>query len=205
MRGVTIILVTLLLAACVGNPPRSVDIARHDLGDPGARWPVTGVAISRVDVRVAAWLDSPAQLYRLSYADPLTRHSYVENRWAAPPGDLLERWLQRSILSGENLGAGPGCRLVLWLDELEQRFDSPRSSQVVFEARASLQPLRGDTILAQRAFHVVKPATSPDAHGGVQATRAGADALVQDLSRWLADLARERPQAIALCQKNKEK
>jgi len=199
MRGVTLILLTFLLAACVGNPPRSVDIARHDLGDPGTRWLANGVEISRVDVRVAAWLDSPMQLYRLSYVDPLTRHSYAENRWVAPPGELLERWLQRRILSGQNADAGPGCRLIVWLDELEQRFDGPRSSHVVLEARASLQPLRGDTVLAQQVFHIVKTAGSPDARGGVQATRAGADALAQDLTRWLAELARERPQTAAQC------
>jgi cholesterol transport system auxiliary component len=202
MRRFIIILCAMLLAACVGNPPRLVEIARHDLGDPVdtmGRWPATGIAISRIDVRVATWLDSPLQLYRLNYADPLRRQSYAENRWVAPPGELLERWLQRRILSGQNEVAGPGCRLVLWLDELEQRFDTPRSSQVVLDARASLQPLRGDTILAQQEFHLVKAAPTPDARGGVQATRAGADALTQELARWLGDLARERPQTIAMC------
>jgi cholesterol transport system auxiliary component len=199
MRRVIIILCALLLAACVGNPPRLIDIVRHDLGDPDGRWPATGVAISRVDVRVAAWLDSPAQLYRLNYADPLRRQSYAENRWVAPPGELLERWLQRRILSGQNESTGPGCRLIVSLDELEQRFDAPRSSQVVLEARASLQPLRGDAILAQQEFHMVKAAPTPDAQGGVQATRAGADALTQELAHWLAELARDRPQTIAKC------
>jgi cholesterol transport system auxiliary component len=205
MRTFIVVITAFLLAACIGNQPRPVDIVRHDLGDLDGRWPATGVAISRVDVRVAAWLDSTAQLYRLNYADPLTRHSYAENRWVAPPGELLERWLQRRILSGESVGAEPGCRLIVWLDELEQRFDVPRSSQVVLEARVSLHALRGDTVLAQQAFHIVKPAGSPDARGGVQATRTGAEALAQDLARWLAELARERPQAIVLCQKNKEK
>jgi cholesterol transport system auxiliary component len=194
-----ILLGAFLLTACVGSPPRQSEIARHDLGDPESRWPATRIAISRVDVRVAAWLDSPAQLYRLNYADPLRRQSYAENRWVAPPGELLERWLQRHILSGQNEGAGPGCRLVLWLDELEQRFAAPRTSEVVLNVRASLQALRGETTLARHDFHLVRPAPSPDARGGVQATRAAAAALTQELARWLGDLARERPQAIAMC------
>jgi cholesterol transport system auxiliary component len=194
-----ILLGAFLLTACVGSPPRQSEIARHDLGDPESRWPATRIAISRVDVRVAAWLDSPAQLYRLNYADPLRRQSYAENRWVAPPGELLERWLQRHILSGQNEGAGPGCRLVLWLDELEQRFAAPRTSEVVIAVRVSLQPLRGDAILAQQEFHLAKVAPTPDARGGVQATRAGADALTQELARWLTDLARDRPQTIAMC------
>lgn len=199
MNRVLVLFSVFLLAACVGNPPRLVEIVRHDLGDPDGRWPVTGVAISRIDVRVAAWLDSPMQLYRLNYADPLTRHSYAENRWVAPPGELLERWLQRRILSGQNTDAGPGCRLVLWLDELEQRFDGPRSSQVVLEVRASLQPLRGEAVLAKQSFHLVEAAPSPDAHGGVQATRAGTDVLARELARWLGEVAQTRPQAVANC------
>lgn len=208
MRRIILMLSALLLAGCVGNPPRPVDIARHDLGDPGesmGRWPDTGVAISRVEVRVAAWLDSAAQAYRLDYADPLTPRSYAENRWVAPPGELLERWLQRRILSAHDAGAGPGCRLVVWLDELEQRFAAPRSSQVVLAARASLHPLRGDAVLAQQVFRIVTPAPTPDARGGVEATRAGAAALAQELARWFADLARDRPQAIMICKENKEK
>lgn len=208
MRGLTVFLCALLLAGCVGSPPRPVDIARHDLGDPGeqaGRWSTGGVAISRVEVRVPAWLDTTAQAYRLDYADPLTRQSYAENRWVAPPGELLKRWLQRRILSGHDAGAGPGCRVILWLDELEQRFDSPRSSQVVLAARASLQALRGDAVLAQQVFRIARPAPTPDARGGVEATRAGAAALTQEMARWLADLARERPQAIMICKENEEK
>lgn len=208
MRRIIVILGALLLAGCVGSPPRPVDIARHDLGDPGepgGRWQAGGVAISRVEVRAAAWLDAAAQAYRLDYADPLTRRSYAENRWVAPPGELLERWLQRRILTGHEASAGPGCRLVVWLDELEQRFAAPRSSEVVLAVRASLLPLRGDAVLAQQVFRIVKPGPTPDARGGVAATRAGADALAQELARWLADLARERPQAITICKENKEK
>lgn len=202
MRAILAILCAFLLAACVGNPPRPVDIVRHDLGDPhdpAGRWPATGFAISRIDVRAAAWLDTSAQLYRLSYADPLTRHSYAENRWIAPPGELLERWLQRRILSGLGGEVKSGCRLIVWLDELEQRFATPRSSQVVLEARASLQPLCGDSVLAQQAFHIIRTAGSPDARGGVQATREGADALARELARWLDELASKRSQSIAIC------
>lgn len=202
MRGPIVFLCALLLAGCVGSPPRPVDIARHDLGDPGeqgGRWPVDGVAISRVEVRVPAWLDTTAQAYRLDYADPLTRRSYAENRWVAPPGELLERWLQRRIPSGHEADAGPGCRLVVWLDELEQRFAAPQSGEVVLAARAGLQPLRGDVVLARHDLRIVVPAPTPDARGGVQATRAAVAALAQELARWFVDLARERPQAITIC------
>ena len=206
MRALSVFLCALLLAGCVGSPPRPVDIARHDLGDPGepgGRWPAGGVALSRLEVRVPAWLDTAAQAYRLDYADPLTRRNYAENRWVAPPGELLERWLQRRIPTGHDASAGPGCRLVVWLDELEQRFDSPRSSEVVLAARASLQPLRGDAVLAQQVFRIVTPAPRPDARGGVMATRAAADALAGELIGWLVGLSREQPRGIAQCMEKK--
>lgn len=205
MHFIAIFLSAFLLTACIGNPSRQVEIARHDLGDPDGRWPATGVAISRVDVRAPAWLDSTVQWYRLGYVDPLTRHSYAENRWVAPPGELLERWLQRHIRTGPGEAAGPGCRLVLWLDELDQRFDSPHASQVVLEARAILQPLRGDRVLARQEFRLTEVVPSPDARGGIQATRAATAALSRDLAQWLAELGRDRPQSIALCNESKEK
>lgn len=201
MRTVLLVLTACLLAACVGNSARSVDIVRHDLGDPydpGGLWPVAGIAVSHVEVRAAAWLDTPAQLYRLAYADPLTRYGYAENRWIAPPGDLLERWLQRRILSSP--AAGSGCHLVIWLDELEQRFTTPQASQVVLAARTSLQSPRGAAVLAQQEFHVVGAAPTPDARGGVQATRAASAALTVELAKWLAKMARERPQVTTSCQ-----
>jgi cholesterol transport system auxiliary component len=195
----TIILLSLFLSACVGNPPRPDEIAYHDFGDMPGNAPAFDIPIAAVEVRAAAWLDASAQLYRLAYADNTRRHAYAGSRWVAPPGGLLERLLQRRIAFAQPDQRGPGCRLVLALDELEQRFTAPQSSEAVLEARATLLPLHGEAALAKRAFRIVKAAPTPDARGGVAATRAAADALAGDLARWLGDLARERPQAITLC------
>ncbi|MDP1652515.1 MAG: ABC-type transport auxiliary lipoprotein family protein [Rhodocyclaceae bacterium] len=195
----TIILLSLFLSACVGNPPRSADIARHDLGDMPGNAPAFGIPIAVVEVRAAAWLDSPAQFYRLAYADVTRRAAYAGSRWVAPPGELLERWLQRRSAFGQAAPGGPGCRLRLALDELEQRFAAPQSSEAVLEVRATLLPLHGEAVLAKRAFRIVKAAPTPDARGGVAATRAAADALSGELAQWLAELARERPQAVSIC------
>ena len=59
--------------------------------------------------------------------------------------------------------------------------------------------------MAKHNFHVVKAAPTPDARGGVKATRAAADALAGELAQWLTELAREQPQAITICKGNKEK
>lgn len=188
----------VLLAACVGNPPRQADLASHDLGVLPADALPAGLPLAALEVRAAAWLDAPALRYRLAYADATQRHAYAASRWAAPPAALLERYLQRRIA----LDAAGGCRLRLALDELEQRFAAPRASEVVLEARAMLLPPRGAAVLAQQPFRVAQAASTPDARGGVAATRAAAEALAGELTRWLGDLASRQP---VLAQQCKEK
>lgn len=188
----------LLLAGCIGNPPRAVDLAQHDLGEVADERLSTAVPLAGLRVRAASWLDSSAQHYRLSYADATRRHAYAASRWIAPPAELLERYLERRLVFAQP-GTVPGCRLILQLDELEQRFTAPQASQVVLEVRASLLPRYGEELVARRAFAIRQDAFSPDAQGGVRATRAAADALAQDLVRWLAELAYERPQAVVHC------
>lgn len=199
MRPFIAILSAFLLAACVGNPPQKSDIATNDLGPlpEGAR--AAGFPLAALDVRAASWLDTPAQLYRLAYADPARRQAYIASRWAAAPAELLERTLQRRIAFDP-----PGhCRLGIALDELEQRFASTQNSEVVLEVRAAVQSGRGATPLAQRAFRIARPAPTPDARGGVAATRSAADALAEELTRWLGDLARQQPALVQQCKEAK--
>lgn len=199
MRKIILILSVFLLAACVGNPPRQDEIATYDLGRLTGAWTSPGFPIATVEVKASTWLDTPAQLYRLTYADDLRRRIYTGSRWAAPPAELLGHALQRRIVFGQPDFNGPGCRLRLALDELEQRFDSPQTSKTVLEIRAALLPQQGDELLAKRAFLIEKPAPTADARGGVAATRATAQALADDLAAWLGDVARERPQVAVAC------
>lgn len=199
MRQTFFVLLAFLLAGCVGNPPRQTEIARHDLGDLAGTWVSPGFPVSGVSVRAASWLDTPEQAYRLAYADELRRRAYTESRWVAPPAELFERFLRRRIVYGQPDFSGPGCRLDLTLDELEQRFSAAQRSEIVLEMRASLHPARGKATLAMHAFQIRQPAPTPDAQGGVQATRATAQALAAELAQWLGAVARERPQAIAAC------
>ncbi len=191
------ILGAILLAACVGNPPRQADIASHDLGVLPADALPAGLPLAALEVRAAPWLDAPALRYRLAYADATRRHAYAASRWAAPPAALLERHLQRRIA----LDAAGGCRLHLALDELEQRFAAPQASEVMLEARATLASARG-AALARQPFRIARSAPTPDARGGVAATRAAAEALAEELTRWLGELASRQP---ALAQQCKEK
>jgi cholesterol transport system auxiliary component len=115
---------------------------------------------------------------------------------------LLEAFLKRRIVFGQDDFNGTGCRLQLVLDELEQRFDDPRRSEVVLEARALLTPLRGGEMLSRRAFLIRKPAAAADARAGAAAARDAVQMLAGDIGTWLGDVAREKPAIVQRCRNN---
>lgn len=196
------ILAGMLLAACGGNV-RTTEAARYDFGSLAAKvteaGPGSRIPIAAVDVQAASWLSGPAMHFRLAYAEPLRRQSFTESRWAAPPAELLEAFLKRRIVFGQPDFNGVGCRLQLVLDELEQRFDDPQTSQSVLEVRALLTPSRGAEILSRRAFLIRKPAPTADARGGAAAARDAVQALADDIGVWLGEVVREKPAIVQRC------
>ena len=198
MKRAVSILAGLLLAACGGNV-RTTEMVQYDFGNLGGNWSGSRIPIAAVDVQAASWLSGPAMHFRLAYAEPFRRQSYVESRWAAPPGELLEAFLKRRIVFAQPDNMGTGCRLQLVLDELEQRFSDPQSSQMVLEVHALLTPLRGTEILSRRAFAIQKATVTGAARGGVAAAGDAAQALAGDLGRWLDEIGRERPAIVERC------
>ena len=203
MRKIAIALLVALLAGCAGTSSRQSELAFYDLGYFSGGRPASGlpsaVAIATIEVRANSWLVGPEMRYRLASADSSRRHVYAHSRWVAPPAELLERFLQRRLVFDQPESAAPGCRLQLHLDEIEQRFATPQTSKLVLEVGATLLPRRGATVLAKRAFLIQHDAPTPDAQGGVVATREAAQALADELAQWLNELARERPQVINIC------
>lgn len=198
MRRLIAILAGVLLAAC-GGPMRTVEPASYDLGNPGGNWSGSRIPIAAVNVQAASWLAGPGMHFRLAYAEPLRRQAYLESRWVAPPAELLETFLKRHIIFSQVDFSGTGCRLQLVLDEFEQRFDDPQKSYAVLEVRALLTPLRGDEILSKKAFLIRQPALAADARGGVAAARGAAQALADDLGKWLDESSRDRPVIVDRC------
>jgi cholesterol transport system auxiliary component len=198
MKRLVTIFAVSLLAACGGNV-RTAEVVSYDLGKPGGNWSGSRIPIASVDVRAASWLSGNAMHYRLAYAEPQRRQSYVESRWAAPPAELLESFLKRRIVVGQADFTGTGCRLQLVLDEFEQRFDDAQKSGAVLEARVVLSPLRGDAMLSKKTFMIRRPAASADARGGVVAARDAAQALAEEIGKWLGDLSQERPAVVEQC------
>jgi cholesterol transport system auxiliary component len=198
MKRLVTVFAVYLLAACGGNV-RTAEMVSYDLGNPGGNWSGSRIPIAAVDVQAASWLSGPAMHFRLAYAEPQRRQTYVESRWAAPPAELLESFLKRRIVFGQPDFSGTGCRLQLVLDEFEQRFDDPQKSNAVLEARALLTPLRGDAMLSKKTFLIRRPAPAADARGGVAAARDATQALAEDLGNWLGELSRERPAIVEQC------
>lgn len=200
-KWLAMILAGSLLAACGGNV-RTAEPVRYDFGSPGAPIAEAGTAappLAAIEVQTASWLAGPAMHFRLAYAEPLRRQSYGESRWAAPPAELLEVFLKRRLAPSASGFGGTGCRLQLVLDELEQRFDDPRQSRLVLEARAVLTPLHGSEILSRRAFLITQPAATADAGAGAAAAREAVQALAADLGNWLGQLGREKPAIVERC------
>lgn len=189
MNRLLIALVGIAMLGACGGGPRLSEAARYDLGIPAAAG-AAALPLKSLDVQSESWLSGSAMHYRLAYAEPLRRQSFLESRWAAPPGELLESFLKRRLVA---TGEGGGCRLHLALDDLEQRFDDAQRSQMALELRASVLAPRGGDILARRAFRIQKVAATADARGGAAAAREAAQALGDELGAWIEELARARP------------
>lgn len=193
MRTSLVVIAALAVAAC-GPNVRPAATASYDLGSVAVAWQPAVLPVAAVHVAAPSWLATPAIQYRLLYADGLRRQAYAESRWAAPPAELIERALGRQTPT-----AASGCRLRLELDELVQVFDSPQQSRVLLELRASLTPLRGDAVLAQKAFAVTQAAAAADARGGVAAAATALQTLAGEMAAWLTATAQQAPATAARC------
>lgn len=180
------------LVACGSLPKAAPSFAVHDFGplDSATLRPL-GFPIRNAEVVPAPWLASTAMQYRLAYAQPTRRQFYLESRWAAQPGQLVELAVKRSMKTSETAVASSGCRLRVDLDEFVQVFDGEGRSRGIVEARAALLAPRTDQLIATRGFAVAQPAPTPDAVGGVQALRESVLELNRELLDWLEAIDRE--------------
>jgi len=193
MKLLLTILAGALLAACGGNVV-TIDPVRYDFGSLSGGGQGSRLPVAAVEVQAVPSLSGPGMQYRLAYAEPQRRRAYAESRWAAPPAELLQAFLDRRFfVFPEADASGNGCRLELVLDEFEQRFDDPQQSKAIIEVRAALTPMHRGEILSRKNFLIRKPAPTPDARGGVAGARDAVHALADDLDAWLGELARARP------------
>lgn len=194
VRAVLVIACCITLAACVSvdlaGKSAKAPIAHYDLGSAAttAAGAGGGIGLRSIDVVAPSWLDTPAMQYRLAYADASRRSSFTESRWAAPPPELIQQILRRSLSEGDAGAVAGNCRLVVDVDEFIQRFDAPQSSTAVVELRVSLLGPRAETPLARRSFSVLRPTPTADARGGVAALGSATAEAASAISRWLGGL-----------------
>lgn len=163
-----------------------------DASAPATADALPPLALAAVDANQA--LDGLAVLYRLDYADPQQLRRYAQARWSAPPAELVRQRL-REILGRQRTVLDPGTAaspllLRVDLDEFSQQFASPQQSVGVIRLRATLLRLSptGAAPVAQRSLRIERPASSPDAQGGVQALAAATDAAAEQIAQWLVSV-----------------
>ena len=164
---------------------------------------------------VGGALDNTALLYRLAYTNAQQLRPYAEARWTTPPAQLVRQRLREKLSERRPVfGARDGLalsrpavppmasqpkppsagvleplplRLRLELEEFSHLFTAPETSVGVIRLRATLIDisLGGERLVGQRSIVVQRPATTPDAPGGVRALTAATDAAIAELDQWL--------------------
>ena len=191
-REIAAVALGLACAGCgiapISTPPQ---VTQYDFGPAPAGKPVQGLrqALLIYDVSAPGWLDSPSIYYRLAYQDAARPLAYADSRWVGPPAELIaSRVRGRLAASGKGGivhpadGARASYALRIELDEFAQVFDAPKQSRAVVRLRASV--LGRSALLAQKSFSVERPASTPDAEGGVRALIEASDEVVDQLVDW---------------------
>jgi cholesterol transport system auxiliary component len=189
--GIAAVALGLACAACSISPiSTSSEVTQYDFGPAPARKPASlRQALLVYDVSAPGWLDSPFIYYRLAYQDAARPLAYADSRWVGPPAELIgSRVRGRLAASGKGGivhpadGARASYALRVELDEFAQVFDAPKQSRAVVRLRASV--LGRSALLAQKSFSVERPASTPDAEGGVRALIEASDEAVDQLVDW---------------------
>ena len=209
MRSAARLLAILLIAALssCATPDKPVRATLYDFGPgataaqpPAAQALLPAVVLANIESSGA--LDGSAVHYRLGYADMHQLRPYAQARWSAPPPQLIRQRLrerlgrERPVLDvGESAAlsrtGGTMPRVLrIELEEFSHYFETPARSSGLLRLRVTLMEntSAGETLLAQRAVVVSRPATTLDAPGGVRALAAATDAAAEEIGQWLAQL-----------------
>ncbi|KQV88805.1 MULTISPECIES: ABC-type transport auxiliary lipoprotein family protein [unclassified Roseateles] len=187
MKTASILLaVALALSAC-SLAPTAAPRAVYDLGPAPAAAASGGALAWRVaDVTAPPWLSGDGIAYRLSFQQAQRLEHYRDSFWAAPPAALLTQRLREQLVTPPACAGRPAALLAINLDEFEQVFASPASSQVVLRLHATLWPAGATSPPVQRHWRIERAAATPDAPGAVRAMAQAVDEMLPQLADWLA-------------------
>ncbi len=183
MKHLTPLLAALSLCACSLSPKVSAP-AVYDLGPAVAATGGGALAWRIADVTAPPWLADEGIAYRLAYQQAQRQEHYRDSLWAAPPAALLTQRLREQLATVTACPGVPAGLLAVNLDEFEQVFNQPGSSQAVLRVHATLWPAGGAPAL-QRHWRVERPA-APDATGAVRALSSAVDDWLPQLRSWLS-------------------
>jgi cholesterol transport system auxiliary component len=142
------------------------------------------------DVVAPSWLDSQLIHYRLAYQDAARPQAYADSRWVMSPAALFTQRLRGRLAASGGGIVLPGDparvnhALRVELEEFAQVFDAPGKSRAVVLLRASV--LGNRSLVAQKSFSLERPASTPDAEGGVRALIGASDEAIELIAVWSA-------------------
>lgn len=171
-----------VLSAC-SLAPTVATKAVYDLGPAPAATVAGGVLAWRIaDVTAPPQLSGQGMAYRLAFQQVQRLEHYRDSLWAAPPAALLTQRLRERLAGAPGCAGKPAALLTVHLDEFEQVFANPATSQVVLRLHATLWPA-GTPV--QQHWRIERPAP-PDAPGAVRALAQAVDDWLPQLTIWLA-------------------
>ncbi len=189
------LLVVVLLGGCTLAPRPQPPVAVYDFGlqhDP-ENAPRINTSLFVPEIASPSWLDSPAIIYRLAYANDARSRAYANSRWVAVPAALLSQRLRQRIAAVNEKGAienredARADYLVrIELEEFSQVFYSEQTSSAFIRLHASLIRIPEGKLIAQQSLTVEREAPSPNAEGAVKALTDASDKLIDELLDWLA-------------------
>jgi len=170
-------------------PPKAI----YDLGPAPAATSTGGALAWRIaDVTAPPQLSGDGIAYRLAFQQAQRLEHYRDSLWAAPPAALLTQRLREQLAGAPGCAGKPAALLTVNLDEFEQVFSSPASSQVVLRLHATLWPAGTANTPLQQHWRLERPAASPDAPGAVRALAQTVDDWLPQLAAWLTSGACQR-------------
>jgi cholesterol transport system auxiliary component len=166
----------LALAGCSGG---RIDSDAPRVFDLGVDAPAARIAGAHVGaVRAAAPFDSTDMYYRLQFRNPMELLAFTQNRWAAPPAELLRKRMARAA------DGAAKCMLDSELQEMTQVFGAKDASEALIELRAALST--GNGRVAERVFRVSEPGAGGSAPEAVPAFARASDRAIAELAAWTA-------------------
>lgn len=194
------------LSGCSALPDKPVRASMYDFGpgnltvQPATRQAMLPpIAIDDITTPGGS-LDNMAVLYRLAYQDAQQLRPYTLARWSMPPAQLVRQRLKDTLSQRRTVfGAGDSAALNrsqnavlprllrLELEEFSHVFTAADTSVGLIRLRATLLEVTpaGEKLIGQRSVVVQRPATTPDAPGGVRALTQATDAAIDQIDQWL--------------------